>query len=204
MNVPKAVIFDLGKVLLEFDYHRAAAVLGPLSSVPPNEFKRIIDQTPLLHRFETGLMSTDEFVAEVRELTGFHGTSDLFHHTFGDIFWEIPEMIALQQRLEANGIPTFIFSNTNELAVRKIQANFPFFSGFSGYIYSYEVRSMKPAPGIYEAMEAMAGAKGADLVYLDDRLENIEAGAARGWQALLHADPAVTIPRVRQIFGLDR
>ena len=69
-------------------------------------------------------------------------------------------------------------------------------------IYSYEVRSMKPAPGIYEAMEAMAGAKGADLVYLDDRLENIEAGAARGWQALLHADPAVTVPKVSQIFGL--
>lgn len=203
MNVPKAVIFDLGKVLLEFDYHRAAAVLGPLSSVPAPEFKRIIDQTPLLHRYETGLMTTPEFVAAVRQVTGYHGDEALFHDTFGDIFWEIPAMIALQQRLEARGIPTFIFSNTNELAVRKIQAQFPFFSGFSGYIYSYEVRSMKPAPGIYDAMEAMAGAKGADLVYIDDRLENIEAGVARGWQALLHADPAVTVPKVSQIFGLD-
>jgi putative hydrolase of the HAD superfamily len=204
MNVPKAVIFDLGKVLLEFDYHRAAAVLGPLSAVPAAEFKRIIDQTPLLHRYETGLMTTGEFVAEVRQVTGYHGADALFHDTFGDIFWEIPAMIALQQRLKARGIPTFIFSNTNELAVRKIQSKFPFFAGFTGYIYSYEVRSMKPSPGIYEAMEAMAGAKGADLVYIDDRLENIEAGAARGWQALLHADPAVTVPKVAGLFGLDR
>ena len=204
MNTTKAVIFDLGKVLLEFDYHRAASVLGPLSAVPAPEFKRIIDQTPLLHRYETGLMTTAEFLSEVRLVTGYHGPDSLFHDTFGDIFWEIPAMIALQQQLKARGIPTFIFSNTNELAIRKIQSRFPFFAGFSGYIYSYEVRSMKPAAGIYEAMESMAGAKGADLVYIDDRLENIEAGAARGWEALLHADPAVTVPKVTRLFGLER
>jgi hypothetical protein len=39
-------------------------------------------------------------------------------------------------------------------------------------------------------------------VYIDDRLENIQAGAARGWRALLHADPAVTIPEVHRHFGL--
>ena len=202
MSSPKAVIFDLGQVLLEFDYHRAAATLGPLSQVPPAEFKRIIDQTPLLHRYETGLMTTQEFLAEVRSVTGYHGPEDLFHHTFGDIFWEIPDMIALQQRLESSGIPTYIFSNTNELAIRKIRSKFPFFGGFTGYIYSYEVRSMKPDSRIYEAMEAMAGARGSDLVYIDDRLENIQAGAARGWRALLHADPAVTIPEVHRYFGL--
>jgi HAD superfamily hydrolase (TIGR01509 family) len=48
---------------------------------------------------------------------------------------------------------------------------------------------MKPQPKIYEAMEQMAGRQGVDLVYLDDRAENIAAGAARGWRAILHESP---------------
>ena len=51
---------------------------------------------------------------------------------------------------------------------------------------------MKPEPLIYEAMEAMTGRRGADLVYLDDRTENIAAGAARGWRAILHETPEKT------------
>ena len=41
-------------------------------------------------------------------------------------------------------------------------------------------------------MEAMSGRRGADLIYIDDRLENIEAGAARGWRAILHQTPEQT------------
>ncbi len=202
MNPPKAVVFDLGKVLLEFDYQRAADVLGPHSSFTASELKQVIDQTPLLHRYETGLMTTPEFVAAVRTTTGYHGPEELFHDTFGDIFWEIPEMIQLQQQLRKRGIPTYIFSNTNELAVRKIRSRFPFFHDFDGYIFSYEVSSMKPAPRIYEALEQLTGLNGADLIYLDDRRENIDAGAARGWRTVLHSDPVVTVPHLTKLFDL--
>ena len=40
---------------------------------------------------------------------------------------------------------------------------------------------MKPDAKIYEAMERMAGRRGSDLLYIDDRPENIAAGAKRGW-----------------------
>lgn len=202
MIPPKAVVFDLGKVLLEFDYQRAADILGPHSSLAPAALKQVIDQTPLLHRYETGLMTTAEFVGEVRTLTGYRGPEDLFHETFGDIFWEIPEMIQLQQRLRQRGIPTYIFSNTNELAVRKIRSRFPFFHHFDGYIFSHEVSSMKPDPRIYEALEQLTGLNGPDLIYLDDRRENVEAGAARGWRTVLHSDAAVTVPHVETLFNL--
>ena len=47
-----------------------------------------------------------------------------------------------------------------------------------------------------EAVERMTGRKGGELIYLDDRPENIAAGAARGWQAVLHHDPAVSRARI--------
>lgn len=55
---------------------------------------------------------------------------------------------------------------------------------------------MKPGGKIYEAIETITGKTGADLLYLDDRVENIEAGTARGWQTILHHDPAITVPEV--------
>jgi len=54
------------------------------------------------------------------------------------------------------------------------------------------VGAMKPLPEIYAAMEAMAGRRGADLIYIDDRAENIAAGVARGWRAILHETPEKT------------
>ncbi len=198
---PRAVIFDLGKVLLDFDYMRAASTLAPHSDLSPAEFKRVVDQSPLLHRYESGRMTTAEFVAEVRRLTGFRGPDDLFHGTFGDIFAEIPEMVALQRRLAGQGVPTYVFSNTNELAVTHIRRQFPFFSGFTGYIYSYEARSMKPDPGIYVSLEKLTGLQGSDLLYLDDRAENIAHGAERGWRTILHADHGPSVRTVSEAFG---
>jgi HAD superfamily hydrolase (TIGR01509 family) len=45
---------------------------------------------------------------------------------------------------------------------------------------------LKPQPEIYAALETLTGRRDADLVYIDDRPENIETGARRGWRAVLH------------------
>ena len=48
---------------------------------------------------------------------------------------------------------------------------------------------MKPDAKIYEALEKLTGRRGKEIVYLDDRPENVAAGAARGWRAILHESP---------------
>jgi HAD superfamily hydrolase (TIGR01509 family) len=101
-------------------------------------------------------------------------------------------MTALHAALRAAGIPAWIFSNTNELADRHIRGRFPFFSNFDGYVLSYEEGAMKPDPRIYEVVERKTGRSGADILYLDDRPENVEAGMARGWRAVLHETPEKT------------
>lgn len=199
---PRAVIFDLGKVLLDFDYTRAARALSVHSDLPAIEFKRIVDQSPLLHRYESGQMTTGKFITEVRRLTGYRGSDAIFFAAFGDIFDEITDMIALQRGLRERGVPTYVFSNTNELAIGHIRRAHSFFGGFDGYIYSHEAGCMKPAPGIYEALERLAGRCGSELLYLDDRAENIAAGAARGWRTILHHDASISIAEVNAAFGI--
>ena len=56
-----------------------------------------------------------------------------------------------------------------------------------------QVRSFKPDPEIYAAVEQQAGLQGGDLVFIDDRRDNVAAAAQRGWRAIHHTDAAGTL-----------
>ena len=197
----KAVVFDLGKVLVDFDYRIAVRRIAARSKMTPEELGRHMMQSPLMPDYETGLLTSREFYEKVRAGTGFGGDFDEFGSFFGDIFVPIESMVQLHAALRQQGHPTYIFSNTNELAIRHIRQNFPFFANFDGYILSYEHQAMKPDAKLYEVVERQSGRRGADILYLDDRPENTDAGAARGWQAILHETPEKTAAALKE-FGL--
>ncbi len=189
---PQVVVFDLGKVLVDFDYGIAARKIAQRARLSASEVQDLIDHAPLLYRFETGEIDQQGFFREVAAATGFGGDFEEFGSFFADIFTPIEPMVNLHARLRAKQVPTFILSNTNDLAIGHIRRNFPFFSDFDGYVLSYEEGAMKPDPKIYEAIERLAGLSGEQILFLDDREENAAAGLARGWQVIHHQDPAET------------
>jgi len=199
MTQPKTIVFDLGKVLLDFDYSIAARRIAAKASYQGDIYQFFTAHSELLLRYETGLVNSTEFFQAICRATGFAGSYEEFGSYFGDIFSEIPPMVAFQVRLRKAGFPTYIFSNTNEMAIEHIRRAFPFFANFDGYIYSYEVRSMKPAPEIYEAMEKLSDSSGDEILYIDDRLENVEGGRRQGWRVILHESPEKTIARAASL-----
>ena len=192
MTKPNAVIFDLGKVLVDFDYSIAGRRIAARGRVSAEAVQELIDHSPLLFRFETGQVSKEQFFAEVQAATGFRGTVEEFGEFFADIFTAIEPMVKLNAELRQRGIPTYIFSNTNELAIIHIRSRFPFFSQFNDYILSYQHGAMKPDARLYRVVERQTGLRGADLLYLDDRAENVAAGTARGWRGVVHRTPEQT------------
>jgi HAD superfamily hydrolase (TIGR01509 family) len=195
----KTVVFDLGKVLVDFDYAIAGRKLAARAAMPALELGRFLVHVPLIIRYETGLLTSQEFYEEVRAASGYLGDMEEFASLFANIFTPIEPMVQLHSELRRQGFPTYIFSNTNELAIRFIRKNFPFFQKFDGYILSYEHQSMKPDAKLYEVVEAKSGARGAEILYLDDRPENIEAGIARGWRVILQETPETTRAQIRQM-----
>jgi FMN phosphatase YigB (HAD superfamily) len=199
MKTPEAVVFDLGKVLVDLDYSIAARRIAARSTKPPADVQHFIDHSPLLFRYETGLMTREEFFQEIRSITGFLGDQDEFGRFFADIFSPMDDMIGLHAALRRAKIPTFIFSNTNDLAIAHIQRNFPFFANFDAYVLSYQHGAMKPNAKLYEVVEFVTGRKGSEILYLDDRLENAEAGIARGWQVIHHQSYAASAGRIQEL-----
>jgi putative hydrolase of the HAD superfamily len=199
MTPAKVIVFDLGKVLVDFDYAIAGRKLAARATMAATELGRYLLGVPLIVQYETGLISSEEFFREIKAASGYLGDLEEFASLFADIFTPIDPMIQLHADLRGRGFPTFIFSNTNDLAVRFIRRNFPFFNQFDDYILSYEHHSMKPDARLYEVVEERSRARGADILYIDDRPENIVAGAARGWQTILQESPGKTLATIHEL-----
>ena len=197
----KAVVFDLGKVLVDFDYGIAARKLALQSKAPAEEIRTVIDQSPLLFSYESAQMTTQAFFGEVRRQVGFRGRFEEFAAAFADIFTEMPAMTRLHSEVRAAGFPTFVLSNTNEIAVGHVRRNFPFFSKFTGYIFSFEHGLLKPHEHIYEITEQLIGSWGEEILFLDDKPENAQAGGRRGWQTICHRSPEESISAVRALLS---
>ena len=193
----KAVVFDLGKVLVDFDYMIAARRLAARSKMSPERLMAVLVRSSSFIEYERGRVTRRELFNEICRATGFNGSLEEFALFFSDIFAEIKPMVELHAELRNRGFATYVFSNTNDLAVEHLRRAFPFFGNFDGYIFSYEHGVMKPEAGLYEALERQSGRRAGELLYLDDRLENTQAGAARGWEVILHESPEKSQAAIR-------
>ena len=182
----KVAAFDIGKVLLNFDYGIFVRRMAPRTQMDVPALDAFLNQSPLLAQYESGQLTSPEFFAVVQKETGFDGTELEFAAHFEDIFIPIDEVIAMHAKLAASGLSTYTLSNTNEMAVRHISRAYDFWPRFTGHILSHEVGALKPNPKIYEIFEQTTGCQGNEILYLDDLPENTAAAAARGWHAIEH------------------
>ncbi len=201
MSRPNVVVFDLGKVLVDFDYSIAIRRFAERSEAGIEQIQRLVD-SPIQVEFESGKITTDEFIAAIRHGAGFRGDRAEFVSIFADIFTPMETMIAFFERLKSLGIPTCVFSNTNEIATRHIREKFSFYSRFDNFVLSFEVGGMKPDEPIYEVVEQRTGESGAAILYIDDRPENIMTGKGKGWQTILQDDESASVARAEALLGL--
>jgi FMN phosphatase YigB (HAD superfamily) len=155
----------------------------------PEGLMAVLVRSPVFTQYERGRVTRREVFNEICRASGFNGSLEEFSVFFSDIFAEIKPMVGLHAQLRERGLATYVFSNTNDLAVEHIRRAFPFFSNFDGYVFSYEHGILKPEAGLYEVLERQSGRRAGEVLYLDDRPENTEAGAARGWKVILHESP---------------
>lgn len=200
---PQVAVFDLGKVLLDFDYGLALQRLGGDRIQDPARSAETLMASDVFNAFERGELDEHAFYEALQAQWGFGDSFEVFRERYGDIFSEIDLMIEACRRIRAAGVPVWILSNTNALAVGWIRERYPFFHEFDGYVCSHETHSMKPDAKIYEVLEAAVGVSGDRLLYVDDRLENVVAAIRRGWRVIHHVDPAVSSSLMLAAFGID-
>ncbi len=185
----RVVAFDIGKVLLDFDYDIFLDRVAPRTHLDISALDRLLNQSPLLAEYESGSLDCADFFEEFQKESGYTGTRGEFAALFADIFTPIEEVVALHKQIAVSGLPTYTLSNTNPMAVQHIQQTYSFWPLFTDHVLSYEHGSLKPQSELYYQLEVVSDCSGKEIAYLDDRPENVATGKARGWKAIQFENP---------------
>jgi HAD superfamily hydrolase (TIGR01509 family) len=200
-----AVCFDLGKVLLHFDWQLMLDRVVQKSPLPATEIARLLKEDPQVLVYETGGITTGKFFAHLKKLLRYRGTAQELRAAFTEIFTPLPEHIALAALL-APHYPLALISNTNEAHILHAEATYSFFSLFHARIYSHQVSTMKPEPAIYRAaLTALGGIDPLEALFIDDIETNILGAVQLGWQTI-HLRPGVDLREALasyELKGLD-
>jgi len=146
--VIKTVIFDLGKVLIPFDFSRGYRAMEKLCNYPAADIPRRIGSTDLVHRFETGLVEPRDFVEQLSRLLDLRVTYEQFCDIWSSIF--LPDELVPESLLAGIGerYRLLVLSNTNAIHFAMVRQSYPMLRHFDDFVLSYEVKAMKPAPAI--------------------------------------------------------
>jgi len=176
-----AFLFDIGNVLLRFDFSLALKRLGAESEVhDPAEVLARIDRVKVM--YEDGQIDRAAFLRGVFDVLRYRGTEAAFIAAWEEIFEPNEPMIALVERLHGR-FPLYLLSNTSDIHRDYVFRRYPVFSRFTDGTYSYAVRASKPGPEIYQHAIRTHGLDPAGTFFIDDLLPNIETARSLGFRA---------------------
>ena len=175
----RAFLFDIGNVLLKFDFSLALRAVAGLSEVH--------DETEVLGRidrikwsYEDGQIDRAAFLRGVFDVLRYRGTEAQFIAAWEDIFTPNAPMFSLVERL-AGRHPLYLLSNTNDIHRDYIFRTYGVFGKFTGGTYSDTARASKPGPEIYAHACRAHGLEPATTFFIDDLLPNIETARSLGF-----------------------
>jgi 2-haloacid dehalogenase len=179
-----AVIFDIGNVLIEWQPERFYdRVIG-------EDRRRAIFDTVDLHKMNDRVDRGEPFRDVIYE------TADQYPQIRDDIrMWHdnwiemaspaIEYSVRLMRALQSKGVPVFALTNFGVESFAYAQTEYDFLNEFDRAYVSGHMKVIKPDADIYAQLEADCEIDPTRLLFTDDRLDNIEAAAARGWQTHL-------------------
>ena len=181
----RTVIFDLGRVLVPFDFHRGYRLMSERCGLAPEEVRERIKNLNIVHDFESGLIDPVDFVARVTGDLGIKMSFDDFAEIWSYIF--LPETLIPESLIEElkHRHRVVLLSNTNDIHYQMIERTYPILRLFDDKVLSYRVKAMKPDPKIYAAAIEAARCRPEECFFTDDVPEYVQAARRMGIDAVV-------------------
>ena len=189
-----AVVFDVGRVLVQLDF----GDLGPFLSrhgVDASSISRLAERIGL-EAHERGEFGGEAVLDRFIALADSPMDRDELRRHWLDIFEPVDEMIDLARRL-ATTHRVFLLSNAGDLHWEQLNREFGIESLARDALPSFRARASKPDAEIYRQAEARFGLEPRATVFIDDLAVNIDAARQRGWRGIHHLDPRATFEDLR-------
>jgi FMN phosphatase YigB (HAD superfamily) len=188
----RAVVFDLGKVLIDFSMEKACSQIGDVSGVNSAAVRSFLFDEGHELRFESGAISFDELHHLFEERFKTSVSPQALMTAASDIFEPIRQNLSLVEKLHhgyRDQAPLVLLSNTNEIHWRHIERHWNPSRFFDHVILSFEVKALKPQEAMYHRVGTTTGLSLASCFFVDDVSANIDGARRAGLDAELYTDP---------------
>lgn len=188
---PRALLFDLGNVVIRIANANAIAWWARESGADPIELARRWQPSADYERHERGELTGPEFFASQQRMMGITLDDERFaagwNAVFDGIIAQTQDVIA---QARARGLPVYAFSNTNRTHRARFTALYPGeMARFERIFDSSEMGMRKPEPAAFAHVIDAIGVPAPTILFFDDLPENVAAGRAAGMQVVLVTEP---------------
>jgi len=187
----KKILFDLGNVFFDWNPER---VLKPIFNDDErmNFFINNISFPLLDTRCDAGITIEIAVNDAIKKFPDFENEIKLYYPNHGnmvggffqktvDIFYKVKEL----------NYPCYILSNWSAETYEGMEEKYPFLKDFEGKIISGRDFLIKPDPAIYELAISRFDLVPQETLFIDDRLDNIEAAQKLNFQTIHLTDPSL-------------
>jgi putative hydrolase of the HAD superfamily len=180
-----ALLFDLGRVVLDIDFSKAIGCWAAYAGCEPSDILARYVRDEAYRHHETGKISDSEYFETLRASLGIGITDAQFLEGWNAIFaGEMPGIAELLARA-AGHLPLYAFSNTNQPHVDHFsQVHAGLLGHFREIYLSSTIGLRKPDQAAYEHVVDAIGVPASRILFFDDLAENIEGARACGLMAV--------------------
>jgi glucose-1-phosphatase len=191
-NAPlRAMIFDIGRVIVKLDLARAIEGLSQGISLSPSELWSAIEKDPRWHDWQEGRISPHDWHLHITKRLGsplkFEEFREAWNRTLDPVPLQPDDFFASLAKKHKLAL----LSNTDPIHVAHLESNFSFFRFFPrpARIYSCAVRASKPSPVIFQAALKAAKTPASQAVFIDDILDYVEVARSLGLHGIQYLNP---------------
>ncbi len=188
----KNIIFDLGGVVIDLDRQCCVDSFTRIGFPQADNLISCYHPAEFFNQLERGQISLEEWCEIIRSQSdNKEMTNESICAAYGDILVEIPiYKLRLIESLRKRGFKVYALSNINPAVMGKIKKMFAadgkeMEEYFDKMYLSYEMKSLKPDPEIFEMLIKDSGIVPEETLYIDDSEHNIVAGKEFGLQVYL-------------------
>jgi putative hydrolase of the HAD superfamily len=191
------IIFDLGRVLVDFDFKRVIRSLKKFTTLSEKQIHDHFVKTPLWDSFERGRITPAEFFVKLKKDLKLKKLSfEQFAPLWNSIFTEKHDTVTILRELRAH-YRIAMLSNVNIMHWQYVQSRHSFMNWFDHPVASYAVGYRKPDAEIFRIVLRQANIPPQRAVFIDDLESHIHAAKAVG----LRAYQFITAEQLRQDLG---
>jgi len=178
------IVFDLGNVLLPFDYSKPLSYFNGLKKGLGDKFTMLYRENYHVHgEFEGGILSEEQYLDTMLTWLDHTVTEEQFCKIFSDIFTVNQNVVELIPLLKEK-YKVVLLSNTNSIHKRYGYGHLDFLKWFNQIFLSHEIGAVKPEEKIYRTVESYTQKKSSEHFFIDDIQEYVDGAKKCGWDGV--------------------